>query len=248
MLGGGCISAQSPGKSDPLDSKISGFWEMHWDSTNAPPATLTAEAMRRREDLYKKDQYARRWCDAVGMPQIMTTFRPIDIAVGSKQVVVASEVVPYPRHIYMDKTAHNNPDIYEPDVVGDSIGHWDGDDLVVDTTGFSDAGITELPGGGYRTKKSSLAERFHIMNNGENLLVTSTWYDASVFPKPHTYSVYYYRVEAQPGQQPYSAGEMACMPELPSREQLMAEPVPVALTIAKQPIAVAKAAKSAPNK
>ena len=236
VLAGNSITAVPVhAQKDHLDSAISGFWEMHWDSMNTPPASLLPMTMQKRAEFYKKNQYARRWCNAVGMPALMATFRPIDIGVGTKQVVVASEVVPFPRHIYIDRKEHNNPDIYEPDVVGDSIGHWDGEDLVVDTIGFSEDGITELPGGGFRTKHSTLAERFHVINDGKNLVVTSTWYDPTVFAKPYTYSVTYYRVTTQPGLQPYSAGEMACDPQWPNHEQLMVEPTPVPMTIAKPP-------------
>ena len=38
--------------------------------------------------------------------------------------------------IHMDRTAHLPSDVTQ--WMGDSIGHWEGDTLVVDTTNFSD--------------------------------------------------------------------------------------------------------------
>jgi hypothetical protein len=216
-----------------IDSPISGYWEVHPDSLNAPPASLTRDATAKRMDVYKKEQYARRWCVAYGMPTIMQSFRPVDIQVGERQVVVPSEFIPLPRHIYLRDT-HNDPDVLEPSVVGDSIGHFEGDDLLVETTMFSDAGIVTLPGGGFRTSKSQLAERFHPMNDGKNLLITSTWYDPTVFTKPYTYSVYYYRVDRQANQGPYWAGEQICDPQGPNRDQLMQEPKPVPMHAANK--------------
>jgi hypothetical protein len=227
-----CQAQAAPSSTSHLDSPISGFWEVHPDSLNAPPAAVTAEAVLKKVDVYKNDQYARRWCNAFGMPEIMYSYRPVDIRVSTTQVVIPSEFVPVPRHIYLDHQGHNNPDIYEPTPYGDSIGHWEGDDLIVETTGFSETGVRELPGGGYRTANSSLAERFHSMNEGKNLLVTSTWYDPTVFTKPYTYSIYYYRREHLPGTLPYSAGELTCDPLAPTREHLLTEPQPVSLTTA----------------
>jgi hypothetical protein len=216
-----------------LDSEISGFWELHPDSLNAPPPSLTPQALRMRGDVYKKDQYARRWCNAFGVPEIMYSYRPVDILVGSTQVVVPSEFVPLPRHIYIDRKVHNTPDILDPNAYGDSLGHWEGEDLIVETTGFSDSGIRQLPGGAFRTSKSILVERFHPTNGGKNLMVTSTWYDATVFTKPFTYSIYYYRLDHQSGTQPYSAGELTCNPATDDREHMLAEPKPVSSSAAE---------------
>jgi hypothetical protein len=219
------------GQSSHTDSKISGYWEMHPDSLNAPPASLNPRAVAKRSEIYKKEQYARRWCNAFGMPTIMESFRPVNISVGERQVVVPSEFVPLPRHIYLRNT-HNDPNVLEPSVNGDSIGHFEGEDLVAETVLFADTGLLTLPGGGFRTTKSKLGERFHPMNDGKNLLVTSTWYDPTVFLKPYTYSVYYYRLEAQPNH-PYFAGEVVCDPLAPNREMMMQSPVPVALSSAQ---------------
>jgi len=219
--------SSDPNAAKHLDSPISGFWEVHPDSLNAPPAQLTAKAMLRRGEIYKKNQYARRWCNAFGLPEIMKSYRPVDIRVGTTQVVVPSEFIPLPRHIYIDRTTHTDPDVYEPNAYGDSLGHWDGDDLLVETTGFSENGLLDLPGGGFRSKNAVLAERFHSENGGKNLMVTSTWYDPTVFTKPYTYSIYYYRVEQQPGMQPYSAGELTCNPTTSDREHMLSEPKPV---------------------
>lgn len=45
------------------------------------------------------------------------------------------------RHIYMDGRAHGSPD---PSYFGHSVGHWEGDTLVVDTVGFL-PGVTIAP-------------------------------------------------------------------------------------------------------
>jgi hypothetical protein len=213
-----------------VDSKISGYWELRPDSLNVPPAPLLPAARERLAQEYQKTQYARRWCNPVGVPEDMVSYRPISIVVGEKEVAMPSEFTTSPRHIYLDRTAHNNPDIYEPIPTGDSIGRWDGDDLLVETTGLAEKGVTELPGGGFRTKDSVLAERYHVLNDGANLEVTFTWYDPAVFSKPFTYSFYYYRLATPPNHEPYSIGEVPCVASSfePTRDEvLLKEPKPV---------------------
>jgi hypothetical protein len=199
------------------------------DSLNIPPASLKAEALTRRPDEYRKTQLARRWCNIPGIPTIMDSFRPIDIQVGEKEVAMPSEFSTSARHIYVDRSNHANPDIYEPLPNGDSIGRWDDGDLLVETTGFSERGITLLPGGGFRTKISVLEERYHVLNDGRNLQVTFTWYDDSVFTTPYTYEYIYYRVPEDTGKLPYSAGEEVCDASQPMRDETLTQS-PTAVT------------------
>src|SRR4029078_2122089 len=91
---------------------------------------------------------------------------------------------------------HISADIYDPSTLGDSIARWEGTTLVVDTIGFHRTrGITTIPGGGYRTDKSHLVERFRLI--GDHVLSgTSTWTDKTVFAAPQTYEFRYYRLPA----------------------------------------------------
>ena len=73
---------------------------------------------------------------------------------------------------------------------GDSIGRWEGDTLVVETTMFHpDNGILGIPGGCFRTPDSKLVERFRLLRNGQVLQVISTWTDPKVLSRPHTYEL-----------------------------------------------------------
>lgn len=42
------------------------------------------------------------------------------------------------KEIYMDGRSHPDMDTYEPTFFGHSIGHWEGDTLVIDTVGFNE--------------------------------------------------------------------------------------------------------------
>ena len=99
------------------------------------------------------------------------------------------------RYLYLNRSAHISAEIFDPSTVGDSIAHWDGDTLVVDTVGLHPGrGITSIPGGGYRTDTSRLVERYRLLKEGSILSVTFTWTDPKVFRTPHTYEFRYYRL------------------------------------------------------
>jgi hypothetical protein len=84
------------------------------------------------------------------------------------------------RIIAMDGTQH--PADPDPTWMGDSIGHWDGDTLVVDTVGFNDK--TEISG--YRhTDALHITERFRRAEYN-TLQYEATLEDPNVFVRPWT--------------------------------------------------------------
>lgn len=176
---------------------LSGFWQLRFDSENVPPASLTVDATEKQSQRqYEHDLYAIRWCNHVGMPALMQTPTPIDIRQGSIEIAIASEAVAAARHVYIDGRRHPDMATYDNQSNGHSIGHWAGDVLVVDTLGFSDKGVTSIPGGGFRTETSHLTEQYRLLSGGRELAVTFTWQDSKVFAKPHTYEFRYVRAPA----------------------------------------------------
>lgn len=173
---------------------LSGMWELRFDSMNVlPAALLPAVAAEGPDKQFQHDRNEIRWCHFFGVPYVMQQ-SPIDIAqnTNGKEVTIMTPVRSPARHIYTDGRGHANPDTYDPASNGHSIGHWEGATLVVDTIGFSEEGVTRIPGGGRRTKDSHLVERFRLVD-ANRLSVVSTWEDANVFAKPHTYEARYFR-------------------------------------------------------
>jgi len=185
---------------------ISGYWELPVDgrwipravlSPRVTPAMLEAEA--------RKTEKAIRWCNWVGMPTTMDVGRPLNIRQGARELVIVAESPVTPvRHLYLNRKTHIDKEIFDPNTSGDSIAHWEGDTLVVDTTGLEPThGITVIPGGGFRTADTRLVERFRLLNGGDVLSVRFTWTDPSVFQTPHTYEFRYQRAEREYGARPY---------------------------------------------
>jgi len=87
--------------------------------------------------------------------------------------------VPGYRQIYLDGRAH--PKDLFPTWTGHSIGHWEGDTLVVDTVGFNDKSwlANQLP----HTEKMHVIERFHRPDLG-HLEIEITVEDPDTFVKP----------------------------------------------------------------
>jgi hypothetical protein len=197
------LAAQA-GAAGPHD--ISGYWELPLDGRRVPAARLSPRvtpAMIEAEAL--KTAKAIRWCNWVGMPTTMDVGRPLNIRQGEREIVIMAESPVTPvRHLYLDRKTHIDKDVFDPTTSGDSIAHWEGDTLVVDTVGFEPTrGITTIPGGGFRTADSRLVERYRLLKNGTVLSVTFTWTDPSVFQTPHSYEFRYQRVEKGYEVRPY---------------------------------------------
>ena len=209
---------------DPKD--LSGYWELPpdgHDGRNIPAANLASTVTKQKlADAAAHDAKGYRWCANIGVPNLMLLTRPLDIRIsGSYMTIIPEYNAAQNRWIYLNRDKHIPVDEYEAGVNGDSIGRWDGNTLVVETTMFHpDNGILGIPGGGFRTPESKLVERFRLLKNGQVQQVVSTWTDAKVFRTPHTYELRYARLprdyEARPN--------AVCDPYDEERAQLFAGP------------------------
>jgi len=200
-LGHRAIARQAPA-SEPSATAgtipdISGSWEPRADGRGrGAPAKLTPEAMeraqKRRDALATGDSgvtEVARWCGALAFPFYLTSSPPWDIIVGPKEIVVLAERQEASRHIFMDGRNHPDADRLEITANGDSVGHWEGDTLVVDTIGLR-GGIDTT--GTYRGPHQHLIERYRLLDQNR-LSLTLTWEDPDVYAEPYTTQRVYYR-------------------------------------------------------
>lgn len=248
--GGGMAAGSAP--FDPHD--VSGYWELGPESKSIPPADLLPVITKAMLDKARDaDLISYRWCRPLGLPALMDGGRPIDIEQGQHEIIITTEINSSPRHIYFNRP-HVNADIFDPSSVGDSIAHWDGDTLVVDTIGFhARNGRMLIPGGGFRTENSHLVEHFKLLKNGTILSVESTWTDPKVFRTPHSYEYRYTKLDAKYEPRP----GIACDPYDEDRTAFVERTFSPALKAAAEaamvkpgtPVDIAKpAAKPAPAK
>jgi hypothetical protein len=177
---------------------LSGYWELRFDSFNVPRAPLTTAAQAALEMRRAKDQGAIRGCVNVGMPAVMDDRGVLDIRQSPAVIGMVARSPSSTRYIYTDGRKHPDAEELEGTTNGHSIGRWQGDTLVVDTVGFNERGITAIPGGGYRTSRAHLTESYKLAASGDQLTVTFTWTDATVFRTPHSYTFRYYKVGVMP--------------------------------------------------
>jgi len=179
---------------------LSGHWELRVDSRSVPQAQLMAAARAGAAARQRTDIEGLRWCRIVGLPTSMDG--PINLRQAVSETVIISPMTAVARHLYTDGRPQVDPAEFDVTTVGFSVAHWDGEALVVDTVGFSDRGLVSIPGGGYRTLKSRLVERYQLLEGGQRLSVRFTWTDPGVFARPHTYEYRYYRAADTPTEWP----------------------------------------------
>jgi hypothetical protein len=86
----------------------------------------------------------RRDCFPLGMPRDMYEPVPIEILQMPDQIVILLENDHIARHIFLDVTEH--PKDLSPTWMGHSIGHWEGDTVVVDIVGLRGETFVDLFG------------------------------------------------------------------------------------------------------
>ena len=130
------------------------------------------DSMRKANDLAaagKSAYEARASCRPGGVPGflVMGRVNPMYIVQGPKEVVLINEGGPEVRRIYLNvpHTAHPKISPY-----GESVGHYEGDTLVVDTVALSDNTFID----NYRTPHTTqehVVERYKLANDGNTLQV-----------------------------------------------------------------------------
>ena len=132
-------------------------------------------------------------CRPASVPGTMLLRRnPMVIAQTLKEVVFLYESDHQVRHIYMN--VPHSPNVM-PSWYGESVGHYEGDTLVVDTIGITPKAPTDYyltP----HTDKLHVLERYHIIDDGKTLEVNITVDDPGAFNMPWSASQTYEKINA----------------------------------------------------
>ena len=121
-------------------------------------------------------------CVPPGMPYIYLQLFPMQIVQTPKEVIEFFEYDHMVRHIFTDGRKH--PDDLTPTYNGHSIGHWEGDTLVVDTVGLN--GKMWLDRVGHPdSDQMHIVEHIHRVDD-KTLQVDFTFDDPKSYVKPWT--------------------------------------------------------------
>ena len=131
----------------------------------AVPWPLTPKGQAARE-AYDGTQNPQVDCIPMTAPTIMLYSTVFDVSLAEDRMTIAGEWLSFERVIYLDGRAH--PLTGERSPQGHSVGHWEGETLVVDTVNFADhaAGNSfEIPSGA----RKHLVERLSLGDDGRRV-------------------------------------------------------------------------------
>lgn len=126
----------------------------------------------------------RERCWPAGVPgfTVYTRVQPIHFYQTKKEITIINELNTQIRHIYIDVPHTKNPG---HSWYGESVGHYEGDELVVDTIGLNDKTYVD----NYRTPHTDqihVVERWKLIEDGNILQATVTVDDPGAFNMPWT--------------------------------------------------------------
>lgn len=139
-------------------------------------------------------------CPVGNLPLMMASSPALNIVAAPDEVLIGAESN-RARFIYTDGRDHSDtkaPD-YRASGFGHSTGHWEGATLVIDTVAFparicdTRHPVMPTPGGGRAKETTHLTERVRLVDQ-DDLTITFTYEDPTVFLKPHTFTYKFKRV------------------------------------------------------
>jgi hypothetical protein len=177
---------------------LKGFWQL--GSLAAIPAGQSVidgdgKIPYKPDALAKRDTNRAGWpsadpetkCYLPGIPRATYMPYPFQIVQGGGNILFVYSYATANRILYM--SAHQEPPV--DTWMGWSNGHWDGDTLVVETTGFNDSTWFDRAGN-YHSGALKVTERFSPVDDS-HMLYAATIDDPNVFTRAWTISMPLYR-------------------------------------------------------
>jgi hypothetical protein len=119
-------------------------------------------------------------CRPYGVPAIWNSGGPFFFIQSPKEVLIANQGEANARHIYLNVPHSTNLKL---SYYGESVGHYEGDTLVIDTIGMNDKTFAD----NFRTphtEKLHVIERIRLIQGGKKLEIHVTAGDPGTFEKP----------------------------------------------------------------
>jgi hypothetical protein len=183
------VSTEPAPKTEDGHPDLSGNWspnairqnvDMVGSGVEVPMLPWAAALYKQRKDALSKDDPEAR-CLPPGVPRMSTTPYPWTIVQTPKLIVIVYEGGAHIwRKIFMDGRGHD-PNAVET-WLGDSIGHWEGDTLVVETVGQNDKTWIDESGIPH-SNEMKVIERFKRIDMG-HMEIEHTIEDPKTFSKP----------------------------------------------------------------
>jgi len=146
-------------------------------------------------------------CFPAGLPMIMTRVWPIAMIQLPTAIYMISNFNNSFRQVFLDGREHSDPDLIIYTYNGESLGHWEGDTLVVDTkymetfNHFIDSGIPI-------SEEYQIQERIRLLEDGEILEIEHILTDPVNWVGEWRNTKQWLRVDST------DIGEVECLPDL----------------------------------
>jgi hypothetical protein len=125
-------------------------------------------------------------CHPRRQPWMLLQSAPISIVQDGDKMILLYEKRSAPMHVYIGRDPPD-PGKISPSLNGYSVGRWEGNELVVDSVGFSDrpghGAVKTLP---FRPT-TRITKRFSLAKNGEELIVRFTITEPEWLETPYVY-------------------------------------------------------------
>jgi len=140
---------------------------------------------------------AQSRCWPGGTPgQLLVPAEPVYFIQTPKIVYIIWQRDHMVRRVYMDRPHSKNP---KPEWFGESVGHYENAELVVDTIGFEPHELSFVDNWHTpHTKDLHVVERFKLINDGKGLEATVTVQDPGAFVQPWSGTVRWQKVDRGP--------------------------------------------------
>jgi hypothetical protein len=135
---------------------------------------------------------ARRFCVPDGIPRILATPYPFEIIHTPGQTTMIHELNHAIRVVTMDRPLPKDEELIPyPYYDGHSVGHWDGDTLVIDVTGFNGRAWLDRAGN-FASDSLHVVERYTMLD-ANTVNYEATLEDPDSYTKPWKISFPLYR-------------------------------------------------------
>ena len=175
---------------DAAATTIAGTWFPPFSEMNAFGAAVRSwpltDAGKAAMASFDPKATAQKDCIPVGVPNLMFYAVADTITVERDRVVMKVDWMDSERVIFLDGRKH--PAANQTFLHGHSVGHWEGDTLVADTTNFKEHPLglstTGLPG----STKKHVIERFRLGEGGKVLMYSGVVADPVYLTRPVEWS------------------------------------------------------------
>ena len=166
------------------------YWVYEFNEEEPPMTAWGKEQFKAAKSSFGAHSYpleetndpVYKGCFPPGVPRAYAHPFPMQIVQAPDEVVMLFEYDSMRRQIYTDGRPHDTS--LGPSWMGDSIGHWEGDTLVVETINFNDRTWIDRVGHPH-SDALRVVERFRRINH-DHLLVEITIEDPKAYAKPWT--------------------------------------------------------------